>query len=95
MWGGEAVELVGFGEHGEAFIISMIEEGWDYLSEYGVISFIIPKTRHDTLIAVEEYLNQHNFEYDIVGVQAGNRTRFIYRIFKKPLKDTLRLSEMD
>jgi len=80
---------------GESFILRMIEEGWNYLKTPGTISFIIPKTRQNTLIAVEEYLNSNNFDYDIIGLLAGNRTRFIFRIFKNNLADINRLSEMD
>jgi len=95
IWGGKNHELVGEGEMGESFILRMIKEGWDYLKSPGTISFIIPKTRQNTLIAVEDFLNSHNYDYDIIGLLAGNRTRFIFRIFKNNLLDINRLSEMD
>jgi len=85
----------GEGEMGELFILRMIKEGWDYLKSPGTISFIIPKTRQNTLVVVENYLNSNSFDYDIIGLLAGNRTRFIFRIFKNNLLDINRLSEMD
>jgi methylase of polypeptide subunit release factors len=82
LWGGAKHELVGNGEKGEVFILKMIEEGWNYTKTPGMIAFILPKTRQNTLIAVESYLNEHNFDYDIIGIQAGNRLRFVFRIYK-------------
>jgi tRNA1(Val) A37 N6-methylase TrmN6 len=95
LWGGRKHELVGEGEHGEKFIIDMIREGWHFLNPGGVISFIIPKTRTETLNAVEEYLAEKNHNYDILGLQAGNRLRYIFRIFKSHDTESPFLSEME
>jgi len=95
VWGGKKHELVSKGEMGESFILQIIKEGWEYLKTPGMIAFIIPKTRNDTLIAVEDYLDSFNFDYDIIGLLAGNRTRFIFRIFKRNLSDINKWSEMD
>lgn len=81
LWGGKPTELVG-GQAGEKFVVQMIQEGWKYLNLDGIISFIIPKTRTETLIKIEEYLQQRQFDYDIIGLLAGNRTRYVFRIYK-------------
>lgn len=94
LWGGKKHELVGAGDRGEKFILSMIEEGWKYLKTPGCISFIIPKTRVATMNAVEEYLNARDFDYDIIGIIAGNRTRYVFRIYKRNLSELEKVSEM-
>ncbi|WP_371803823.1 RlmF-related methyltransferase [Candidatus Lokiarchaeum ossiferum] len=93
LWGGKKHELVGEGSRGENFIISMIEEGWKYLKTPGCIAFIIPKTRVATMNAIEEYLNEQDLEFDIIGILAGNRTRYVFKIYKKYFDD--RFSEFD
>lgn len=94
IWGGKKHELVSEGQAGEAFILQMIEEGWKYLKPGGLISFLIPKTRTETLIAVERYLNAHNMDYDIIGLLVGNRTRYVFRITKPDLDGCDPTSEM-
>ena len=81
LWGGKTHELVGDGDVGERFIISMIEEGRQFMKTTGIISFIIPKTRQETLVQIEDYLNQQNYDFDIFGLKAGNRTRFVFRLY--------------
>jgi methylase of polypeptide subunit release factors len=81
LWGGTPGELVG-GEAGERFVLQMIQEGWSHLKSSGVMSFIIPKTRDETLVKIEDYLTEAQYEYDIIGLLAGNRTRYVFRIFK-------------
>jgi 23S rRNA A1618 N6-methylase RlmF len=81
LWGGKRTELVG-GQAGEQFVVQMIQEGWKYLNPEGVISFIIPKTRTETLIKIEEFLQQQQYDYDIIGLLAGNRTRYVFRVYK-------------
>ncbi len=95
IWGGRPHELVGNGVHGEKFIIDMIKEGWPYLNTGGVLSFIIPKTRVNTLVAIEKYLADQNHNYDILGLKAGNRVRYIFRIFKKDNEGAPFMSEME
>lgn len=82
LWGGKAHELIS-GEFGESFILRMIAEGKKYLKPLGMISFIIPKTRPETLVAVEKQINIEEWEYDIFGLRAGNRTRFVFRLKNK------------
>ncbi len=94
LWGGKSHELISEGKSGEKFIIQLIKEGWKYLNVPGILSFIIPKTRHDTLVAIEQFLNENEFEYDIIGLLAGNRTRYVFKIYKKYMKDELISSEM-
>ncbi len=88
LWGGKDQELIGEGDFGEHFILSFIQEGWEYLRPHGVLAFIIPKTRTETLIAVETYLQQHRFLYDIIGLLAGNRTRYVFRIHKSEFNNS-------
>ena len=73
----------------------MMEEGWKYLNIPGMIAFIIPKTRPETLVKVEEYLNQTQWEYDIIGLNAGNRIRYVFCIYKTSYNEDLQISEMD
>ncbi|MHA1585400.1 MAG: RlmF-related methyltransferase [Promethearchaeota archaeon] len=87
IWGGKPHELISTGDQGENFIINLIEEGWSHLNFGGVIAFIIPKTRQATLIAVESFLNNKKFEYEIISLLAGNRTRFVFIIHKKAFHD--------
>lgn len=95
IWGGKNHELVSKGSAGEGFILQMIQEGWSHLNPGGIIAFIIPKTRTETLIEVENYLNKKNFDYEIIGLLVGNRTRYVFRIFKEGHKiDFNPLSEM-
>ena len=88
IWGVRKHELVSVGEFGEKFIISMIEEGLDYLRPGGVIAFLVPKTRQYLLVELEKYLdglsNRRHITFDIIGLKTGNRTRFLFRIFNKP-----------
>ena len=94
LWGGKEHELIS-GEFGETFILRMMEEGWKYLNIPGMIAFIIPKTRPETLVKVEEYLNQTQWEYDIIGLNAGNRIRYVFCIYKTSYNEDLQISEMD
>ncbi|MCK5345423.1 MAG: RlmF-related methyltransferase, partial [Candidatus Heimdallarchaeota archaeon] len=95
IWGGKQHELVSTGVDGTTFIMAMIREGWDYLKTPGTIAFLIPKTRQDMLIAIEEYIEHLKLPFDILALLAGNRTRFLFRIFKQPLSDSHRLSDME
>jgi len=81
LWGGNENELVS-ANHGESFIFRMIREGWKFLKSQGVIAFIVPKTRLETLNRVEQYLKAFDYERNIIGLQIGNRTRYVYRISK-------------
>ncbi|WP_457556709.1 RlmF-related methyltransferase [Candidatus Harpocratesius sp.] len=95
IWGGKNHELVSKGNAGECFILQMIQEGWSHLNPGGIIAFIIPKTRTETIIEIENYLNKKNFDYEIIGLLVGNRTRYIFRVFKEEYKiDFNPLSEM-
>jgi methylase of polypeptide subunit release factors len=95
LWGGKSHELVGQGDAGEQFIVSMIEQGKKYMKPSGIISFIIPKTRQDTLVEIEAYLNQQNYDFDIFGLKAGNRTRFVFRLYHGIHAQNSPHSEMD
>jgi len=55
IWGGKDTELVG-GNKGESFILQMIEEGWHFLKNKGIIAFFVPKTRKDILNCLEQFL---------------------------------------
>ena len=93
VWGGKRHELVSSGSDGTTFIKAMIREGWEYLKTPGVIAFLIPKTRQDMLIAIEEFIERLELPFDIIALLAGNRTRYLFRIYKQPLFDQLRLSD--
>jgi methylase of polypeptide subunit release factors len=93
LWGGRTHELVGTGDSGEGFIVRMIQEGWSFLKTPGVLAFIIPKTRQDTLIAIESFIETLGIEFDIFGLCAGNRTRFVFRLYKKFYDDSEFVSE--
>jgi methylase of polypeptide subunit release factors len=94
LWGGKETELVS-GEFGEAFVIRMLVEGWKYLNTPGMISFIIPKTRPETLCAVENFLTHFKLENDVFGLKAGNRTRYVFRVYKKKYSEQELFSEME
>jgi methylase of polypeptide subunit release factors len=94
LWGGRDHELIS-GEFGEEFCIRMLEEGWNHLNNPGMISFIIPKTRPETLVAIEEFLNKKGWEYDLFGLQAGNRVRFVFRVYRRDRIQKHFYSEMD
>lgn len=95
LWGGAERELVGGSQFGEQFIARMVHEGWAFLNTPGIISFIIPKTRQDTLGAVCDYLSQNRPDYDIFGIKTGNRTRYVFRVYKRFLEDRELLHEME
>ncbi len=81
VWGGAKHELLGKGTYGEKFIIRMIREGLHHLKKGGLIAVIIPKKLQKTLIATENFLKNNNVVYDILGLKAGNRIRYVFRVF--------------
>lgn len=82
LWGGKEIELVS-SNHGESFIFRMIREGWKFLKNQGVIAFIVPKTKSETFNRIEQYLKAFDYEHDIIGLQTGTRTRYVFRLYKK------------
>ncbi len=82
LWGGKEHELVS-GTFGEQFIVRMIDEGRKYLKSGGSIAFMIPKKRTDTLISVKKFIQTIGYEQEIIGLKAGNRIRYVFRLYKK------------
>ncbi len=82
LWGGKEHELVS-GTFGEKFIVRMIDEGRKYLKSGGSIAFMIPKKRTDTLISVESFIQTIGYEQEIIGLKAGNRIRYVFRLYKQ------------
>ncbi len=95
-WGGKSHELISEGKYGEGFILRLIKEGWNHLNPAGILAFIVPKTRQTTLCAVESYLQSHSdiWDYDIIGLLAGNRTRYVFRVHKPASKVSAPAYEM-
>ncbi len=80
-WGGKDHELLGKGEHGEKFVLRALEESRNLLKPGGVFCFLVPQKLDRTLIEIEKYLEKKLFVYDILGLQAGNRIRYLFRIY--------------
>lgn len=81
LWGGKEVELVS-GEIGASFIVSMITEGQAFLKDDGIIAFLIPKKKTDLLNYILDFLNKQGCKFEILGLNAGTRVRYLFKVFK-------------
>lgn len=77
-WQGQTVDLIGAGNAGEKFILTLLEESVDFLYPNGRVAFIIPVNRHNLLRVADEWLQNCSWDYHIECLVAGNRKRYLF-----------------
>ena len=81
LWGGKEHELIS-GEFRGNLHFTNDGRRMEILKHSRNDCFYYPQNRPETLVKVEEYLNQTQWEYDIIGLNAGNRIRYVFCIYK-------------